>query len=199
MCCERDMGKACMLPWQVSNTSKHAADHRWHAPKAATTGFGFCHHVFRPLLDCAYTPHCLRFTCGVSRIAHVRNVEILSRCRTCSVEFHLKSKRWYANVCPLHDTRLPKKALYAQVQGRGVAGWPRKRCFLTPRVSTQTSPPWYSKYICLEGKDCHCTHLAYAGKSFNYYYYHNNTAVNAPVMNGAGHAGIQGPDQVLLG
>ena len=28
------------------------------------------------------------------------------------------------------------------------------------------------KEVCVKGKDCHCMHLAYAGKRKNYYYYY---------------------------
>ena len=71
---------------------------------------------------------CLRRICGVSRMDHVSNVEILSKCQTFSVESQLRSKRlrWYGHVCRMPDTRLPKKVLYGQVKGKGVVGRPRK-------------------------------------------------------------------------
>ena len=72
--------------------------------------------------------NCLRHICGISRLAHVPNVEILSKCKTFSVESQLRSKRlrWYGHVCRMSDTRLPKKVLHGQVQGRGAVGRPRK-------------------------------------------------------------------------
>ena len=72
--------------------------------------------------------NCLRHICGISRLAHVPNVDILSKCQTFSVESQLRSKRlrWYGHVCRMPDTRLPKKVLYGQVKGRGVVGRPRK-------------------------------------------------------------------------
>lgn len=71
---------------------------------------------------------CLRRICGDSRIAHVPNVEILSRCQTFSVESQLRSKRLggFGHVCRMPDTHLPKKVLYGQVKGKGVVGRPRK-------------------------------------------------------------------------
>ena len=72
--------------------------------------------------------NCLRRICGIWRIAHVPNVEILARYHTFSVESHLKSKRlrWFRHVCRRPDTRLPKKVLCGQVKDRGVVGRPRK-------------------------------------------------------------------------
>lgn len=52
---------------------------------------------------------------------------------------------------------LAQDILYGQVKVRGVVGWPRLSN--TPESKRQTS-----LQICLEGKDCHCMHLAYAGK-----------------------------------
>lgn len=40
----------------------------------------------------AFQMSCLRRICGVLQIAHVPNVEILSRCQTSSTESHLRSK-----------------------------------------------------------------------------------------------------------
>ena len=84
--------------------------------------------------------NCLRRFCGISRIAHVPNVEILARCHTISVESQLKTKRlrWFGHVCRMPDTRLPKKVLYGQVTGRGLLDGLGKPwmifCCLTPRA-----------------------------------------------------------------
>ena len=48
-----------------------------------------------------FSDECLRRIYGISRIAHVPNVEMLARCHTFSVESQLKTKRlrWFGHVC----------------------------------------------------------------------------------------------------
>ena len=74
------------------------------------------------------------------------------------------------------DTRLPKKVLHGQVKGTGVVGRPRKiwnDVLLSDIQSLNIAHPHSDAHklqqICLEGKDCHRTHLAHAGMRFNCY------------------------------
>ena len=74
------------------------------------------------------------------------------------------------------DTCLPKLVLYGQVKRRGFVGRPRKiwnNVLLSDTQSLNIARPHSDAHSdALEGKDCHCTHLAHAGTRIHYYYYY---------------------------
>ena len=82
-----------------------------------------------------------------------------------AVDSVLRSKRLecYGHVCQIAC----KKVSYGTVKGRGVVGLPRKiwnDVLLSDTHSLNIRRPHCDAKICVEGKDCQRTHLAYAGK-----------------------------------